>query len=763
MSAAASPPHQPHYGVAPGQFVPSPSANSLTSLRGQQPANPQQNGWLQPQSNESTLRRQGTQYTQATQHSVYSQDSYSEPDKRASYPEGALERNAQSGYTGRNFGLSVRITDGVIDYILSLCVRCIPNYVKLPLSDLSNSPVREQPQHPSGATSGNAHRSYPGSSTARNGSIDATNVSTIDFTALSLNDQNHDQPTPLIRQRQYSQPLPVPTQSYSHHPPPPTPAQLIAADYQRSHSRQARHPPNRAMSVNSNFSDSQLTQGAGQPSNQQSFDEVYHNSRDSDGLQYEHAAGPPSTSSVPYGTPQEAGAGYDPQYGPHNGYDSHGHIYDPHGQQRSSGYGSPENAKLFVDPHTGQQYPYPPGQYDQHAQYGYGGPVPGPSNQPYQPYPVQHQGNVGQWGDPYAAGGALTNAYGMQGYPQPGFDPYQGHGSGAPGSGAGSEAHRMVSGASSMSSLQHPSLNRNRTTTSGKTSTSAASASERDKPPITKVAVDEYRNRIKNDMDAETQFNFARFLIEAARRLAVAEKQGTMSKDEDFKSVKKYRDSLLQEALKLIKRLATQGNGLGKPAYADAQFFLANCLGHGALGLAIDHEKAYNLYVQASKQNHPAATYRTAVCNEVGAGTRRDPARAVLFYRKASALGDTAGMYKLGMILLNGLLAQPKNPREAVMWLKKAAAQADEENPHALHELGVLYEKQQEFTTNGQPVPAPVIRDEAQAREFYTQAAQLGYPPSQYKMGSSYEYGVLTCPVDPRRSIAWYSVRGNVL
>jgi TPR repeat protein len=115
-------------------------------------------------------------------------------------------------------------------------------------------------------------------------------------------------------------------------------------------------------------------------------------------------------------------------------------------------------------------------------------------------------------------------------------------------------------------------------------------------------------------------------------------------------------------------------------------------------------------------------------------------------------------MYKLGMILLNGLLGQPKNPREAVTWLKKAAAQADEENPHALHELAALYEKPQEFLQNGQPVPSPVVRDEAQARELYTQAAQLGHSPSQYKLGSCYEYGSLTCPVEPRRSIAWYTV-----
>ncbi|KAI7940512.1 hypothetical protein MJO28_012797 [Puccinia striiformis f. sp. tritici] len=296
-------------------------------------------------------------------------------------------------------------------------------------------------------------------------------------------------------------------------------------------------------------------------------------------------------------------------------------------------------------------------------------------------------------------------------------------------------------------------------------------------PTISKASIDEYRNRIKNDPDPEAHFNYAKFLIEAARKLASGGAAG------DDKAIKKYRDALLQESLKLIKKLATQGVGLGKPPYADAQFFLANCLGNGSLTLQVDHEKAYNLYVQASKQNHPAATYRTAVCNELGAGTRKDAQRAILFYRKASALGDTAGMYKLGMILLSGLLGQPKNPQEALLWLKRAAQQADEDNPHALHELAQLYEKpplvtigapststttstgtssngkhaaQQQATPPAQ-ISYLVQRDEGYARELYTQAAQLGYPASQNRLGACYEYGALNCPIDPRRSIGWYT------
>ncbi|KDE08145.1 hypothetical protein MVLG_01626 [Microbotryum lychnidis-dioicae p1A1 Lamole] len=303
------------------------------------------------------------------------------------------------------------------------------------------------------------------------------------------------------------------------------------------------------------------------------------------------------------------------------------------------------------------------------------------------------------------------------------------------------------------SSLSVPSA-QPRVARKGTSSSTGSGALNNLGPPITKASVDEYRQRIKADPDPEAQFNFAKYLIEAAKKI-------NSSAHGDEKSAKKYRDALLAESLKLIKRLATQGSGVGKPAYADAQFFLANCLGNGSLGLQVDHEKAYNLYVQASKQNHSSATYRTAVCNEVGAGTRRDHARAVLFYRKASALGDTAGMYKLGMILLNGLLGQQRNPKEAVNWLKRAASQADEDNPHALHELGLLYEKPpppvQPTGPNGGPPTAVIPHDPAQARELFTQAGQLGYPPSQFKLGSCYEYGALTCPVDPRRSIAWYT------
>ena len=280
-----------------------------------------------------------------------------------------------------------------------------------------------------------------------------------------------------------------------------------------------------------------------------------------------------------------------------------------------------------------------------------------------------------------------------------------------------------------------PSLRRSGTTASVNPRTRKTKAVDLTAPPFTKEYIDQYRQRIKADPDPEAHFLYAKYLIEAAKKI------GADARDQ--RAVKKYRDLLIQESLKTIRRLATE-----KDSYDEAQFFLANCYGTGTLGLQVDHERAYHLYLQAAKQNHPAASYRVAVCNEIGAGTRRDHARAAAFYRKAASLGDTAAMYKLGMLLLLGTLGEQKNPREAINWLRRAAEQADEENPHALHELAMLHEM-----PNSQLVPY----DPAYAKALYTQAAHLGYTQSQYKLGQCYEYGTLTCPVDPRRSIAWYT------
>ena len=243
-----------------------------------------------------------------------------------------------------------------------------------------------------------------------------------------------------------------------------------------------------------------------------------------------------------------------------------------------------------------------------------------------------------------------------------------------------------------------------------------------------------------NPNDQKTMLTLAKKLVEAA---SVLSSEGGKA---DAKTMQKNRERYIFDAHKYLKKLVHQG-------YPDAMFYLAECHGQGSLGLQVDPKEAFHLYTSAAKAGHAQAAYRVAVCcemgNEEGGGTRRDPLKAMHWYKRAASMGDTPAMYKFGIILLKGLLGQSMNPREAVSWLKRAAAQSDKDNPHALHELGLLYE-------TASPSDA-IIKDENYSRQLFTQAAELGYKFSQFRLGSAYEYGMLGCPIDPRLSIAWYT------
>ncbi|OQO02092.1 hypothetical protein B0A48_11644 [Cryoendolithus antarcticus] len=263
--------------------------------------------------------------------------------------------------------------------------------------------------------------------------------------------------------------------------------------------------------------------------------------------------------------------------------------------------------------------------------------------------------------------------------------------------------------------------------------------------PITQAELDRIRAAVEaNPTSNKTALLYAKKLIEAADTLA--SDNGRL----DARTSQRNREKYILDAHKRIKKLVSAG-------YPEAQFYFADCYGQGLLGLQVDTKEAFNLYQAAAKAGYPAAAYRTAVCCEMGpeegGGTRRDYPKAVQWYRRASALGDVPAMFKLGMILLKGLLGTPRNIGEAASWLKRAAERADKDNPHALHELGLLYES---GNTNPE-LRNKLIADDAYALQLFRQAADLGYKHSQYRLGQAHEYGTLGLGIDNRASIGWYS------
>ncbi|KAL8943061.1 MAG: hypothetical protein Q9211_001114 [Gyalolechia sp. 1 TL-2023] len=243
-----------------------------------------------------------------------------------------------------------------------------------------------------------------------------------------------------------------------------------------------------------------------------------------------------------------------------------------------------------------------------------------------------------------------------------------------------------------------------------------------------------------NPSDSMTQLLLAKKLVEAASVLA---DEGGRA---DPKTSNRNRERFISDAHKLVKKLAQNG-------YPEALFYLGDCHSWGSLGLQTDAKEAFACYQSAAKAGHAQAAYRVAVCCEIGldegGGTKRDAVKAMQWYERAATLGDTPAMYKMGVIQLKALLGQPKDVKAALTWLQRAAERANKENPHALHELALLYESPNGVDNTG--------KDEVKAKQLFTDAANLGYKFSQFRLGCAFEYGLLGCSIDPRQSIAWYS------
>lgn len=227
------------------------------------------------------------------------------------------------------------------------------------------------------------------------------------------------------------------------------------------------------------------------------------------------------------------------------------------------------------------------------------------------------------------------------------------------------------------------------------------------------------------------------------------------------KEIRKNRDTFLHKGLKRLKRLVSK-------EYPAANYYLGTLYTNGKI-LEKNYDKAFDYYLKAAKAGDGEGMYRVAICYEMGVGTKQDDLKAFSWFQKSSQSHVIPGMFKLGMIYLKGTLQQRRSASQAIEWLELAAAEADENNPHALFELGKLYEGFYPISTEMSSLTKedtiflrdlrqiiPEMNDE-KALNLYLRAAKLNYPAAQSKLGWCYEYGKLACPIDGKRSIGWYS------
>ncbi|KAJ3106399.1 hypothetical protein HDU97_006384 [Phlyctochytrium planicorne] len=182
-------------------------------------------------------------------------------------------------------------------------------------------------------------------------------------------------------------------------------------------------------------------------------------------------------------------------------------------------------------------------------------------------------------------------------------------------------------------------------------------------------------------------------------------------------------EKLREDGFKILVKLSRSG-------MPEAQYYLGKAFAEDNR-----YDLAYPQFVRSAKAGYAPAQYALGSCLENGRGCKRDTKTALGCYRKASFSGHKLAMYRYGIGLVNGDLGTAPNPIEGIKWLKKCAALADKEHPHALLQLAIIYET---------GIPPLVSQDQSNARSYLDEAVRLEYGPAIYRMALMYETGKLS-------------------
>ncbi|KAI9698511.1 MAG: hypothetical protein M1836_004092 [Candelina mexicana] len=257
----------------------------------------------------------------------------------------------------------------------------------------------------------------------------------------------------------------------------------------------------------------------------------------------------------------------------------------------------------------------------------------------------------------------------------------------------------------------------------------------------TKQTMEMYRANVKKTNDPTIQYEFALFMINAAQEAG----QGELGRDPqagEGSTSAVAQVELIREARQILQRLSDR-------SYPFAQYYLGDGYASGLFNKGKeDYDRAFPLFVSASKHGHAEAGYRAALCYEFGWGSRKDPAKAVQFYRQSASKSHPGAMTRLGKACLMGDMGLGHRYREGLKWLKRAAESADFQYNSAPYELGLLHE-----TGFGDDV----FQDDSYAAQLFTQSADLGHAEANYRLGDAYEHGKLSCPRDPGLSVHFYT------
>ncbi|KAF7591492.1 hypothetical protein BBP40_001482 [Aspergillus hancockii] len=249
-----------------------------------------------------------------------------------------------------------------------------------------------------------------------------------------------------------------------------------------------------------------------------------------------------------------------------------------------------------------------------------------------------------------------------------------------------------------------------------------------------------YLANVKKTDNPAIQYEFAVFMVNAM--MDMPDPDEGVAAVYGRKEPEITRASLLKEAKSILQRLADR-------SYPFAQYYLGDGYASGLFSKGKeDYDRAFPLFIAASKHGHVEACYRAALCFEFGWGTRVEAAKAQQFYRQAASKNHPGSMLRMAKACLAGDMGLGKRYREGIKWMKRATESADSQYNSAPYELGLMHEE---------GYGDDVFPDPAYAAQLFTKSADLGHIEASYRLGDAYEHGKLDCPRDPALSIHFYT------
>jgi len=153
-----------------------------------------------------------------------------------------------------------------------------------------------------------------------------------------------------------------------------------------------------------------------------------------------------------------------------------------------------------------------------------------------------------------------------------------------------------------------------------------------------------------------------------------------------------------------------------------------------------DYEQALRLWLPLAEKDDGKAQYNLGILYQQGLGVEKNPKTAFIWYKRASANGNSDAMYNLAIMYNKGRVVY-RSPKDAVKWWRKAAELG---NADAQFNLGVEYFYGRKI---GKDVPKAIM--------WWKKSAQQGHKDSRAALYKTYNEGLYGIEKNPQEAKRW--------